>query len=191
MTSPHSRAQGWRCMDALFCPRDLRDLYITTKVSPPIFPAPRVQWYSTCQMTPHDPRPEKRTTLCACVCACVKIPRGGLVREQVIRYACACFHLCVCVCTCSYLFVCVHITGRTEKSWDGQLYHAYLKGHSIIVGLHFTEPPCSHRKANWFWRDPSTKGSKGLRLALKVCTSLEEISKVCIRKCKWKCISSR
>lgn len=38
--------------------------------------------------------------------------------------------------------------GGRGKSSDGQLYHAYLKGHSVTVGLHFTEPACGHREAN-------------------------------------------
>ncbi len=57
-----------------------------------------------------------------CVCACVKIPEGGLVREQVIRYACACVHLrvclhahlCLCVSVCVCARVCMRVTGEEQ-----------------------------------------------------------------------------
>lgn len=71
--------------------------------------------------------PENRTGLCACV----EIPQGGLVREQVIRYGRAR----------------VRVRAHAQSS-DAQLYHAYLKGHSITVGPQFTEPPCGLREEN-------------------------------------------
>lgn len=67
----------------------------------------------------------------ASLCACVEIPQGGLDREQVIRYARAR----------------VRVRARARSS-DGQLYHAYLKGHSITVGPHFPEPLCGLREEN-------------------------------------------
>lgn len=49
---------------------------------------------------------------------------------------------------CVSASVCVRAHAlRRKRSWDGQLYHAYLKGHSVTVGLHFTEPPCGHSEA--------------------------------------------
>lgn len=65
------------------------------------------------------------------VCARVEVPRGGLVREQVIRYGRAR----------------VRVRARAQSS-DGQVYHAYLKGHSITVGPRFAEPLCGLREEN-------------------------------------------
>ena len=80
--------------------------------------------------------------------------------------------MCVCVCA--------HDRRGREKSWDGLLYHAYLKGHSVIVGLHFTEPGCGQREANWSWR--SRGRLREIGLGLKCCTGLKRMYKSWHRK---------
>lgn len=45
------------------------------------------------------------------------------------------FTFCVC------LFAQSYAGPRMEKSKDGQVYHSYLKGHSIIVGAHLQNLP--------------------------------------------------
>lgn len=87
--------------------KGLCDLCVTTKVSPPIFPAHRSWWHPTCQMTPHDPFAWERGLPCArmCVWMC-KIPLGWTCQiegHQICLWVCArlsqcTYHLCVCVC---------------------------------------------------------------------------------------------
>ena len=90
--------------------------------------------------------------------------------------------VCVLTSMCDQICVCVRAHDRRgrEKSWDGQLYHAYLKGHSVIVGLHFTEPGCGQREANWSW------GGRGrlreIGLDLKCCTGLKRMYRSWHRK---------
>lgn len=86
--------------------KGLCDLCVTTKVSPPIFPAHRSWWHPTCQMTPHDPFAWERGLPCArmCVWMC-KIPLGWTCQiegHQICLWVCArlsqcTYHLCVCV----------------------------------------------------------------------------------------------
>lgn len=68
-----------------------------------------------------------------------------------------------------------HALSRKRKS-DGQLYHAYLKGHSVTVALHFAEPPCGHGEANQAQRGARREESKEIRLALKRSASQKEFS---------------
>lgn len=91
-------AQGWQCIDALCCPGDLCDLYIAAEVSPPVFPTPRVQWYPTCQMTPHGP--ETRSSLCACVWKSLgEDLSGSRSSDMPVRSLTSmCDQICVCVC---------------------------------------------------------------------------------------------
>lgn len=63
-------------------------------------------------------------------------------RRSSDRAVRACVHLLVRVCATEE-----RRKGRKEeeeggRNRDGQLYHAHLKGHSVIVGLHFADPPC-------------------------------------------------
>lgn len=122
----------------------------------------------------------RRGVVCVHVC---ENPSGRTcqgVGHQICQCArsppCAIKFVYVCVCG----GVCAHDRRGREKSWDGQLYHAYLKGHSVIVGLHFTEPGCGQREANWSWRGRGRLREIGL--ALKCCTGLKRMYKSWRRK---------
>lgn len=164
--------------------KGLCDLCVTTKVSPPIFPAHRSWWHPTCQMTPHDPFAWERGLPCArmCVWMC-KIPLGRTCQREGHQI---CLWVCARLSQCTYhLCVCVRAWWgrgggvRGWWGWDGQLHHAYLKGHSVIVGQHFTEPCCGDRKANWSQTcgDRRRIELKDIRHALEYCGSPKHISK--------------
>lgn len=99
---PHSPAQGSQCIDALCCPKDLCDLYITTK--PPL--------YSSDTLPARWQPIVGSSLLCVCVCMCQN-PSGRLVRE-VIRYACVCVH------ANSHLFVCGSVCAHITEVEQGR-----------------------------------------------------------------------
>lgn len=82
---------------------------------PPRFPAPRVQWYPTCQMTPHDPICLRRSlVVCVYLKKKKKNPSGSTCQRvgHQIR-----LRVCVPLCLCTLTFVCVcvvHITAEEE-----------------------------------------------------------------------------
>lgn len=103
MTSLRRPAHGWWSLDPVCCPSSVT-LYHQGHPLSTMGPGSSV----TLPARWHSMIPCLRRTLVyvrVCACACVKIPRGGLVREQVIRYVWVCTFVSewvVCLCVRTY-----------------------------------------------------------------------------------------